>query len=146
MTLTPEEITRLLSKKRLTGGEGAEIILGALERHPGGLGMKMLLHLTGLRSGQYRSAYNWTLNNFDEPIWIKNYVDGEWIYLTTENFRSCEEDWARTIRTQVTRATREHNKAHMIAQRHPTIDNRLSEELARTRLEQLKIEKERLGS
>jgi hypothetical protein len=34
----------------------------------------------------------------------------------------------------------------MIAKRHPTVDNRLSAELARTRLEQLKIEKDRLTS
>ena len=62
-----------------------------------------------------------------------------------ESYLACKEDWHRTIKTQVTRARREHNKIHMIAKQHPTVDNRLSAELARTRLEQLKIEKDRLA-
>lgn len=128
----------------MRGYDAAELIYQALEDQPGGLSMGMLLHETGLTSGQYRSAYNWSLDNFDEPIWIKNYIGREWIYLLPESHLACKEDWHRTIKTQVTRARREHNKIHMIAKHHPTVDNRLSAELARTRLEQLKIEKDRL--
>jgi hypothetical protein len=124
--------------------DSAELVLTAIEEHPGGLNMRMLLHETGLTSGQYRRAYNWTLDNFDEPIWIKNWVGGEWVYLLPDIKVNAMEDWKRTIKTQVTRARREHNKIHAIAQRHKTVDNRLSEELARTRLEQLKIERDRL--
>ena len=107
--------------------------------------MRMLLHETGLTSGQYRAAYNWTLDNFDEPIWIKNYSGGEWIYLLPELARNAKEDWQRTIKTQVTRARREHSKIHAIAGKHPTIDNRLSEIEAQNRLERLKIEKDRIA-
>lgn len=124
--------------------DAAELVLQALEDHPGGLPMPRLLEEAGITAGQYRGAYNWTLDNFDEPIWIKNYVGHEWIYLLPEIERNAKEDWRRTIKTQVTRARREHNKIHGIAKLHPTVDNRLSEELARTRLEQLKIEKDRL--
>ena len=126
--------------------DSAELVLQALDMHTGGLNMKMLLHETGLTPAQYRAAYNWTLDNFEEPIWIKNWIGGEWIYVTPEVAAAAKEDWQRTIKTQVTRARREYNKIHVIAQRHQTIDNRLSEELARTRLEQLKIEKERIGT
>lgn len=126
--------------------DSAELILQAIEDHPGGLNMRVLLLETGLSPGQYRSAYNWTLDTFEEPIWVKNYVDREWVYLLPENHRAANEDWLRTIKTQVTRARREHNKIHMIAKQHATVENRLSEELARTRLEQLKIEKDRLSA
>lgn len=124
--------------------DAAELILQTLEDHPGGLSMRMLLAESGVTPGQYRSAYNWTLDNFEEPIWIKNWVGREFVYLLTENHRDCAEDWKRTIKTQVTRARREHNKIHMIAKQHPTHEYRLSAELARTRLAQLKIEKDRL--
>jgi hypothetical protein len=125
--------------------DAAEAIYQALEEHPGGLNMRMLLEATELTPSQYRRAYDWTLDTFEEPIWVKNYIDREWVYLLPEDHRACKEDWQRTIKTQVTRARREHNKIHMIAKQHPTVDNRLSAELARTRLEQLKIEKERLS-
>lgn len=126
--------------------DAAEAVLQVIERHePAGVSMGMLLYEAEITPGQYRRAYNWTLDNFDEPIWIKNWVGGEWIYSTPESARNSREDWHRTIKTQVTRARREYNKIHMISQRHSTVDNRLSEELARTRLEQLKIEKDRLG-
>lgn len=125
--------------------DSAELVYQALEDHPGGLNMTMLLHETGLTAGQYRSAYNWSLDNFEEPIWVKNYVGREWVYLLPENHLAAKEHWHRAIKTQVTRARREYNAIHMIAKQHPTIDNRLSEELARTRLEQLKIEKDRLS-
>jgi hypothetical protein len=125
--------------------EAAELILETIEEHTS-LNMKMLLYYTDLTPGQYRGAYNWTLDNFDEPIWIKNWVGDEFVYMLPELARDAKEDWYRTIKTQVTRARREHNKIHAIAQRHATVDNRLSAELARTRLEQLKIEKDRLSS
>lgn len=128
----------------MRGYDAAELILTTLEQHPGGLNMRMLLGTAGITSGQYRSAYNWTLDEFEEPIWIKNWVGGEFVYLLPEMEQAAAEDWSRTIRTQVTRARREHNKIHMIAKRYPTVDNRLSAELARTRMEQLKIEKDRL--
>lgn len=129
----------------MRGFDAAEMIYEALKQHPGGLNMRMLLEVTELTPGQYRSAYNWTLDSFEEPIWVKTYVDHEWVYMTTEEHRACKEDWQRTVKTQVTRARREYNKIHMIAKRHPTVDNRLSEELTRTRLEQLKIQNDRLG-
>jgi hypothetical protein len=129
----------------LRGYDSAEKILQALEQHPGGLNMRMLLHLTGLNPSQYRNAYNWTFDNFDEPIWVRARIDKEWIYILPENEKHTQQDWLRTVKTQITRARREHSKIHAIAGKHPTIDNRLSEELARTRLEQLKIEKERLN-
>lgn len=125
--------------------DSAELILTALEENPGGLNMRMLLATAGVKPAQYRAAYNWTLDNFDEPIWIKNWVGGEFVYLLPDVALNAREDWHRTIKTQVTRARREHNKIHAIAKRHRTLDNRMSEELARTRLEQLKIEKERLA-
>jgi hypothetical protein len=127
--------------------ESAEIVLRAIEgAMPGGLTMRMLLHRTDLTSGQYRAAYNWTLDNLGEPIWIKNYVGGEWVYRLPDLEVNAHEDWQRTIKTQVTRAKREYTKIHAIAQEHPTLDNRMSEELTRTRLEQLRIEKERLSA
>ncbi len=129
----------------MRGYDSAELILTCLEEHPGGLNMKVLLSETGLRSGQYRSAYNWTLDNFDEPIWVKNYVGGEWVYLTIENARDCMEDWKRTNKTQVTRARREHNKIRAIANRHPTLAFRESELEAKHRLERLQFEKDRLS-
>lgn len=150
-SLTPEEIEALLDQElskgraRMPSHDAAELIYEALEANPGGLNMRMLLEETGLTSGQYRSAYNWTLDNFDEAIWVKQYIAREWIYTLTENHRACEEDWRRTIKTQVTRARREHNKIHMIAKEHPTDTNRLSEVEARARLERLKIEKDRLS-
>lgn len=125
--------------------DAAELILQVLEDRRGGLPMRRLLAEAGVTSGQYRAAYNWTLDNFDEPVWVKNYVGGEWIYILPELERNAKEDWKRTIKTQVTRARREHNKIHMIAKQHQTVDHRLSEELARTRLEQLKIERDRLS-
>jgi hypothetical protein len=125
--------------------DSAELIYQALEDHPGGLNMKILLVETGLTQAQYRAAYNWTLDNFDEPIWIKNYIGREWVYLLPENHLDCREDWHRTIKTQVTRARREYHKIHAIAKKHRTVDNRVSEEMARSRLELLSIEKERLS-
>jgi hypothetical protein len=127
--------------------DSAELVLRAIEgAMPGGLNMRMLLHRTGLTPGQYRAAYNWTLDNLGEPVWIKNYVGGEWIYLLPEFEQNVHEDWQRTIKTQVTRARREYHKIHAIAQEHPTLNNRQSEEQARNRLELLRIEKERLSA
>jgi hypothetical protein len=124
--------------------DSAELVLQAIEDNPGGLNMKMLLHETGLTGGQYRRAYNWTLDNFDEPIWIKNFVGGEWVYLLPSIKSNAMEDWKRTIRTQVTRARREHNKIHAIAKRHKGHETAQSELLARHRLEALQLERERL--
>ena len=127
--------------------DSAELILQALEDHlDSGLSMSRLLSETGLTPGQYRAAYNWTMDNFDEPLWIKNYIGREWIYLLPESARACKEDWHRTIKTQVTRARREHNKIHMIAKRHPTVSNRESELEAEYRLRKLQLEKDRLGA
>lgn len=126
--------------------QAAEQIYQTLEQNPGGLNMRMLLLEAEVTSGQYRSAYNWTLDNLDEPIWVKQYIAGEWIYVLTDNARACQEDWRRTIKTQVTRARREHSKIHAIATAHPTLDNRVSEIEARARLERLQVEKERLNS
>jgi hypothetical protein len=130
----------------MRGYDAAELILQAIEDNPGGLNMRMLLLEAGVTPGQYRSAYTWTLDNYDEPIWVKRWVGNEFVYMLSDNALAAAEDWHRTIKTQVTRARREHNKIHMIAKQHPTLDNRLSVELARTRLEQLKIEKDRLRS
>jgi hypothetical protein len=123
----------------------AERIYATIEKHrASGLNKPRLLSLADVTPGQYRGAYNWTLDNFGEPIWVKNWIGREWIYRLTEDADAVAEDWKRTISTQVTRARREYHKIHMIAEEHPTVDNRLSAELARTRLEQLKIEKDRL--
>ena len=128
----------------MRGYDAAELILRTLEDHPGGLNMRMLLSTAGITPGQYRAAYNWTFDNFEEPIWIKNYIGREWIYLLPQSARDAGEDWSRTIRTQVTRARREHNKIHVIAKQHPSDAFRALSELARHRLEMLKIEKDRL--
>ena len=130
---------------RMRSYEAAELILKEIEESGGaGLNMRMLLYNTGLTPGQYRSAYNWVFDNFGEPIWVKNYVGREWIYRLPTEERNTAEDWKRTISTQVTRAEREYNKIYQIAEQHPTVDNRLSVELARSRMEMLKIEKDRL--
>ena len=107
--------------------------------------MRMLLHLTGLTSGQYRAAYNWTFDNLGEAIWIRARIDKEWIYVLPENLQQAQEDWNRTVRTQITRARREYSKIHAIAERHATVDMRLSEIEAQNRLERLKIEKDRIA-
>jgi hypothetical protein len=124
----------------------AETILTVLEQHPGGLTMRMLLHETGLTSGQYRSAYNWVFDNLDEPVWTKRYIGGEWVYMTTETAGACDEDWARTVKTQVTRARREHAKARAFATAHPSTERKGSELEAEYRLRKLQLEKERLSA
>ena len=124
--------------------DAADRILTALEKHPGGLNMRMLLYTTGLTPGQYRAGYNWTFDTLGEAIWVKARIDKEWVYILPENYEQASEDWYRTIRTQITRARREHSKIHAIAGKHPTLDMRLSEIEAQARLDRLQIEKERI--
>jgi len=115
----------------------ASDVLTTLEQHPGGLSMARLLELAALTPGQYRRAYNWTLDTFGEPFWAKSYIGREWIYFTTENAPACEEDWRRTLKTQITRGRREYNKAHAFAEAHPSLETEEQELMAKHRLEAL---------
>lgn len=122
----------------------AERVLDMIAEHPGGLTMPRLLELTDLTSGQYRRAYNWTLDTFGEPFWAKTIVGRQVVYMSTEDAAACSEDWDRTIRTQITRARREYHKAHAFATAHPGLVNDEQEVYARRRLEDLQLAQRRL--
>lgn len=123
----------------------AEQILATLELHPGGLPLHRILELADITSGQYRRAYNWTLDTFGEPFWAKTYIGREVIYFTTENAPACNEDWARTINTQITRGRREHSKAHAFAVAHPGLASEEQELMAKHRLEALQMAKRKFA-
>jgi hypothetical protein len=122
----------------------AETILRCLEKHTGGLSMKMLLHLTGLEPGQYRRAYNWSLDTFGEPFWAKQYINGEPVYFAMEHLPAVVDDWKRTISTQITRGRREYHKAHAFNMAHPSVDREEQAMMAEFRLRQLEVAKRKL--
>lgn len=114
-------------------------IFDLLSRHPGGLTRKRACEVGGLTFGQWTRGRAWLRDLFGQEPVIWNRIGGDQVYtLATQGTeRDSREYWERILRTQITRAKREYNDAHGIAEAYPTIENQWQEEMARRRLTDL---------
>jgi hypothetical protein len=129
---------------RLTAEAAGEQAFDVIAIHPGGLNRKIWCLYSGLTSSQLTRALAWLRDLFGQEPVIVNYVQGEPIYKLATIERDAREHVERMLRTQITRARREHNTLHGIAEKFPTIDNEWQAELARRRLTDLRYAYDRL--
>lgn len=119
--------------------ERATLALDVLSAHIGGLTTARWEQLSGLSTSQLRAAKNYINDLFEGRCFVKVWRGKQWIFTLLENAprEDVLEHEERHLRTQITRARREHNLFHKIAMNDPTSETKWDEELARQRLAHL---------